>query len=113
MLGFNEFGSTKNLERVETNKQLGEKAEAMKRYDVFGSIVTAVDKESAVRKYVDNLPDYIRNCKIGNTSDDRIIIIVNDDEITFDNLESFDKLNNPITMAARVFTVALPQSERL
>ena len=94
MLGFNEFRS-RNLERVETNKQLGDTTGgAMNRYDVFGSIVTAVDKTSAVRKYIDNLPDYIRNCKIGN-ADDRIIIIVNDDTITFDSIESFDKLSNP------------------
>jgi hypothetical protein len=90
---FNECGSRK-LERIETSKQLGETCCAMKKYEVFGTVVTAADKESAVCKYINNLPDYIRNCKIGNT-DGHIIIIVNDDTITFDTIESFDKLSNP------------------
>ena len=91
---FTEFGSRRRLEGVETSKQLGETT-IMQKYNVFGSTVTAVDKESAVRKYIANLPDYIRDCKIGNTSDGRISIIVNDDEIVFDNVEAFDKLRNP------------------
>jgi hypothetical protein len=88
---FNEFRS-RRLEKVETDMQLGEATET--RYDVFGRIVKATDAEAALKVYLNNLPEYIRNAKLGH-SESGYSIIIDGDTISFQSLDALDKLANP------------------